>query len=79
VEQLIRVLHGRHDVVDVTPDPIGYTYSAYETEPLSIGDVVEVPGSWHRPSLGEATVVGIGSDFEGAIVPIVRVIERKEP
>lgn len=58
----------------------GGRHYAYEwpdvREPLVQGDVVEVPASWAFPGGGRiATVVGIGSDYDGPMAVLVRKVE----
>lgn len=58
------------------PHPRTYTYSTDET--VGVGDVVLVPGNWVKSEPQEATVIVLGSDYDGSITPVSRVIERKE-
>jgi hypothetical protein len=59
------------------PERLGYTYSA--AEPVGIGDVVIVPGNWLCTDPQEATVVALGSTYDGAVTPIRRILERAAP
>lgn len=54
---------------------VGYAYRI--DEPVSVGDVVLVPGTWLNPHPQEATVVALGSEYAGPTASVVQVLERK--
>jgi RecJ-like exonuclease len=51
-----------------------YTYRA--AEPVALGDIVEVPGNRLNASPQEATVIAFGSDYDGPVSSIRRVVAR---
>ena len=86
---LVQVRYGRLRAEDIPKDqecpgcrgtgrvvPQGYTYGS--DLPLSVGDVVEVPGNWLYSGRQEATVIGLGRsvNYDGPVSGIVRVVEQ---
>jgi hypothetical protein len=54
----------------------GWVYNPLDGErPLAIGDKVEIPGNQVQVSGGSATVVQLGSDYQGPMKSLVRVID----
>jgi Ribonuclease G/E len=53
-----------------------YTYTSRAS--VEVGDLVMTPGNWHRKDPQTATVVAIGSDYDGHCSEILRVLERTE-
>lgn len=54
----------------------GWVYDPLGGErPLAVGDRVEIPGNQVQVSGGSATVVKLGSDYQGPMKSIVRVID----
>ena len=64
--------HGRQIVV--VNIARGLTYAWGGSEPLSVGDVVVVPGNWLHSSPQTAEVIGIGSDYKGSMSSILRKV-----
>jgi len=57
----------------IDPHP-GYAYRF--SEPVSVGDIVLTPANWQFRQPQEATVVRIGTTYEGALTPIRRVLRH---
>lgn len=77
---LIQVVYGRiGPVIEGKTDPDGdyvqtYTYQAGPVG-VAVGDVVMVPATWVNPEPQEATVVALGSSYDGPATQIIRVVE----
>ena len=55
--------------------------NAYRTaDPVGVGDIVEVPGPYWRPrgTAQKATVVAHGSEYDGEVLDIIRVLARPQ-
>jgi hypothetical protein len=66
--------------VKILGAPRTYTYGwVFDPEagerPLAPGDKVEIPGNQVQTSGGSAEVVALGSDYQGPMKSIVRVID----
>lgn len=78
---LIQVIYGRiGPVVEGEIDPDGdlvqtYTYSTGLWS-VGVGDVVLVPPTWVNPKAQEATVVALGSSYDGPATEIIKAVER---
>lgn len=77
---LIQVAFGHHDIAASTgtdgrwTGPRLYTYfTTWEVRP---GDIVRVPGNWVNPNAHEATVVHLGSDYDGDVTSVLSVVQR---
>lgn len=56
-----------------------YRSYSYESDlPVAVGDVVRVPGNWHKPESQLATVVTLSPElYDGPVSRILEVVERR--
>jgi len=55
-----------------------YSYTWDGPEPLALGDRCLLPGNWLFKETSEAEVTGFGTDYDGALSRVVRLIERAD-
>jgi hypothetical protein len=69
-----------HVVGEVTADMADRGNAYRAAEPVSVGDIVEVPGPYWRPrgTTQKATVVAHGSEYDGEVLDMIRVLARPQ-
>ena len=69
-----------HVVGEVTADMADRGNAYRAAEPVDVGDIVEVPGPYWRPrgTTQKATVVAHGSEYDGEVLDIIRVLARPQ-
>jgi hypothetical protein len=77
---LIQVAYGHHDIAANT-DRDGtwkglrlYTY--FTNWDIGVGDIVRVPGNAFNPQAQDATVVRLGSSYDGDVTSVLSVVAR---
>ena len=55
-----------------------YAYTWNGPEPLRIGDLCRLPGNWLFKHPQEEVVTGFGTDYDGALQPVLCLLKRAE-
>jgi hypothetical protein len=74
----IRVVHKRLTPAEIAEKRYGRSYTYWTDEIAFVGDVVEVPPNWLFSSPQTATVVAVGSTYDGEMATIRRIVARAE-
>lgn len=63
-------------LIRVRFSPRGREYTYLSAGDAEVGDLVEVPPNSFKSVPSVALVVGIGSNYNGPVVPIIRVVRK---